>query len=174
MGVLIRIAFRNLREHTSKSLIIGSLVVLGVIIIVLGNSLLDTASLGIHRMFIDNYTGDVFLYGTPKTPGATVSLFGIQGGSESESTPIFPEFDTVLAHLKSDPRVKAVTSQVTGAGLSRRRETTTGTSPCSSASTPRPILSSSRTRIWSRAATSPPGRRASWSPRVGSRTRARS
>ncbi|HEY9594790.1 MAG TPA: hypothetical protein VHE79_09950, partial [Spirochaetia bacterium] len=65
MGVLIRIAFRNLREHTSKSLIIGSLVVLGVIIIVLGNSLLDTASLGIHRMFIDNYTGDVFLYGTP-------------------------------------------------------------------------------------------------------------
>jgi putative ABC transport system permease protein len=117
MGVLIRIAFRNIREHTSKSLIIGSLVVLGVIIIVLGNSLLDTAALGVHRMFIDNYTGDVFISGVPKTPGASVSLFGIQGGSESEATPVFPEFDTVLGHLKSDSRVKAATSQVTGAGL---------------------------------------------------------
>ena len=34
--VLIRIAFRNLREHTSKSIIIGSLIALGVIIIVAG------------------------------------------------------------------------------------------------------------------------------------------
>ena len=68
MPVLIRIALRNIREHTSKSLIIGSLVVLGVIIIVLGNSLLDTAEQGVHRMFIDNYTGDVFISGIPDHP----------------------------------------------------------------------------------------------------------
>jgi putative ABC transport system permease protein len=117
MPVLLRIALRNIREHTSKSLIIGSLVVLGVIIIILGNSLLDTAAQGVHRMFIDNYTGDVFISGTPKTPGATVSLFGLSGGQESETTPIFPEFDKVLTHVQADKRVKGATSQVTGVAL---------------------------------------------------------
>ena len=117
MPVLLRIALRNIREHTSKSLIIGSLVVLGVIIIVLGNSLLDTASQGVHRMFIDNYTGDVFLTGIPKTPGASVSLFGLSGGGEMESIPVFPDHDAVLAHLEGDRRVALATSQVTGMGL---------------------------------------------------------
>ena len=116
MPVLLRIALRNIREHTSKSLIIGSLVVLGVIIIVLGNSLLDTAAQGVHRMFIDNYTGDIFISGVSKTPGAQVSLFGITGGGESEATPLLPDYDAVQSHLKADPRVKAVTSQVTGVG----------------------------------------------------------
>ncbi|MGA2976603.1 MAG: FtsX-like permease family protein [Spirochaetia bacterium] len=117
MPVLLRIALRNIREHTSKSLIIGSLVVLGVIIIVLGNSLLDTAAQGVHRMFIDNYTGDIFISGVTNTPGAQVSLFGLTGGGESESTPVLPDFDAVQAHLQADPRVKAVTSQVTGMGM---------------------------------------------------------
>ncbi|HET6487190.1 MAG TPA: FtsX-like permease family protein [Spirochaetia bacterium] len=117
MLVLIRIALRNLREHTSKSLIIGTLIVLGVIIIVVGNSLLDTAERGVHRMFIDNYTGDVFLSGVPRTPGAKVSLFGLQAAGDSESTPILPEYDTVVAHLKADPRVDGVTSQLTGVSL---------------------------------------------------------
>ena len=117
MLVLIRIALRNLREHTSKSLIIGTLIVLGVIIIVVGNSLLDTAERGVHRMFIDNYTGDVFISGVPRTPGATVSLFGLQAAGDSESTPILPDYDQVVAHLKADPRVDAVTSQLTGVSL---------------------------------------------------------
>ncbi len=117
MPVLIRIALRNLREHTSKSLIIGTLIVLGVIIIVVGNSLLDTAQAGVHRMFIDNYTGDVFLSGVPRAPGASVSLFGLQGAGDAETTPVLPDFDALRAHLQSDPRVKGVTSQITGTGL---------------------------------------------------------
>jgi putative ABC transport system permease protein len=117
MPVLIRIAFRNLREHKSKSFIIGSLIVLGVIIIVLGNSLLDGAERGIHGMFIDNYTGDVFISGVSKTPGSEISLFGVTRGGDNESTPVLPEFDAIQARLKGDPRVGGVTGQVTGAGM---------------------------------------------------------
>ncbi len=117
MGVLIRIALRNLREHTSKSLIIGTLIVLGVIIIVVGNSVLDTAEQGVHRMFIDNYTGDVFISGIPVTRGASVSLFGLQAAGDSESTPVLPEIDALRAHLAADTRVQGITSQVTGMGL---------------------------------------------------------
>ena len=96
MLVLIRIALRNLREHTSKSLIIGTLIVLGVIIIVAGNSLLDTAERGVHRMFIDNYTGDIFISGVPRTPGASVSLFGLSGGGESDTTPVVAQADIFI------------------------------------------------------------------------------
>src|SRR5512137_390402 len=119
MGVLIRIALRNLREHTSKSVIIGSLIALGVIIIVVGNSLIDTTERGVHGMFIENYTGDVFISGIAKNPGSTVSLFGLTGGvpGENESTPLLPEADAIQARLASDPRVKAVAGQVTGMGL---------------------------------------------------------
>jgi putative ABC transport system permease protein len=119
MLVLIRIAFRNLREHTSKSIIIGSLIALGVLIIVAGNSLIDTAERGVHGMFIDNYTGDVFISGVSKTPGMSVSLFGLTGGApgEGDSTPLLPELDAIQAHLAADPRVRAVSGQVTGMGL---------------------------------------------------------
>ncbi len=117
MGVLIRIALRNLREHVSKSVIIGSLIALGVLIIILGNSLLDSTERGVHSMFIDNYTGDVFVSGIPRTPGATVSLFGLAAAGESESTPLLPESDQVRAHLEADKRSGGVTSQLTGMGL---------------------------------------------------------
>jgi putative ABC transport system permease protein len=119
VGVLIRIALRNLREHTSKSVIIGSLIALGVIIIVVGNSLIDTTERGVHGMFIENYTGDVFVSGVAKNPGSSVSLFGLTGGmpAENESTPLLPEADAITARLAADPRVKDVAGQVTGMGL---------------------------------------------------------
>ena len=61
MLVQIRIAFRNLREHKAKSLIIGILLALGVIILIVGNSFMDTAAQGVKDTFIANYTGDVFV-----------------------------------------------------------------------------------------------------------------
>jgi putative ABC transport system permease protein len=117
MRVLLRIAFRNLREHTSKSVIIGSLIVLGVVIVVLGNALLDSTERGVHRMFIDNYTGDVFISGVPKTNGATVSLFGVTSTQGGETTPLLPAFDAIANRLRADPRTGGLAGQVTGMGL---------------------------------------------------------
>lgn len=120
MPLLIRIAFRNLREHTSKSIIIGSLVALGVIIIVLGNSLIDTTMRGVHRMFIDNYTGDVFISGVSRTPGVSVSLFGVTSPGDNETTPVLPEYDAIASRFAADPRVSGVAGQITGMGLVTR------------------------------------------------------
>jgi putative ABC transport system permease protein len=115
--VLVRIALRNLLEHKSKSLIIGSIIALGVLIIVLGNSLVDTAASGVHDTFIANYTGDVFISGLPESPDLQLSLFGVQSTTGSEDTPTIPSYDQVLARLREDPRTADVTSQVTGFGL---------------------------------------------------------
>ena len=52
MPVTLRMAFRNLREHKAKSLIIGILLALGMLIMVLGNSFLDASKRGIETSFI--------------------------------------------------------------------------------------------------------------------------
>jgi putative ABC transport system permease protein len=112
MPVLVRLALRNLVAHKAKSLIVGSIIALGVIVLVAGISFMDTAALGLRRSFIENFTGDVMISG--KT-GAPVSLFGVQSMGGTEGTPEIPRYEEVKAHLRAQPGVKGVTPQITGA-----------------------------------------------------------
>ncbi|MFZ4617610.1 MAG: ABC transporter permease [Rectinemataceae bacterium] len=114
MPVMLRIAFRNLLEHKAKSLIIGVLLALGVVILIVGNSFMDTAAKGVKDTFIGNYTGDIFVAAKNKNP---VSLFGVQSMGQRDATPNIPDFDKVAAKLASMPGVTGVTSQVTGFSL---------------------------------------------------------
>lgn len=111
MPVLIRIAFRNLLEHKAKSLIIGVLLALGVVILIVGNAFMDTAAQGVKDTFIGNYTGDIFIAAKAKVP---VSLFGAASFGQTETTNTLPYYDKVVEKLKSMPGVTGVTSQVTG------------------------------------------------------------
>ena len=61
MGVLAKIAYRNLREHKTKTIIIGSLITLGLMVLVVGNSVLDTATEGIKSNYTENYTGHIIV-----------------------------------------------------------------------------------------------------------------
>jgi len=115
MPVLIRIAFRNLLEHRSKTLIIGTLLALGVIILIIGNAFMDTAERGVKESFTDNFTGDVFIAG--KATNGTVSLFGVQAAGGQETTPILPYYDRIIEKLSSMPQVQDKASQITGFGL---------------------------------------------------------
>jgi putative ABC transport system permease protein len=114
MPVLVRIAFRNLLEHKAKSLIIGILLALGVVILVVGNSFMDTAAKGVKDTFIGNYTGDVFVAAKTKSP---VSLFGVQSAGGREETPILPFHDRIVERLLAEKGVTGVTSQITSFAL---------------------------------------------------------
>jgi putative ABC transport system permease protein len=111
MLVLIRIALRNLLEHKAKSLIVGVLLALGVVILVVGNSFMDTAARGVRDTFIGNYTGDVFIAAKAKS---NVSLFGVASVGGRETTPNLPYFDKVKAKLEETSGVSGVAAQVTG------------------------------------------------------------
>ena len=63
MPVLIRIAFRNMWEHKAKSVIIGGLLGMGVLIMIVGNAMVDSAADGLRRGYIESYTGDVMVSG---------------------------------------------------------------------------------------------------------------
>ncbi len=111
MPVLIRIALRNLLEHKVKTLIIGIIITVGVIVLIVGNSLMDTARQGIERAFISNYTGHIMISGTAE---GEVSLFGVQGPGGMLDTPVIPNYEKIRSHLLEMDEVEAVTSQITG------------------------------------------------------------
>ncbi len=116
MPVLMRIALRNLIEHKGKTLIIGILVALGVVVLVVGNSLMDTARDGISRAFVDNYTGDIMISGTAEGP---ISLFGVQSVGGIDPTPVLPEYPDVVEFVDGHPNIEQWTTQITGFGLLR-------------------------------------------------------
>ncbi len=111
MPVLLRIAFRNLKEHKSKTLIIGIIIALGISILTIGNSLMDTAARGIQKTFIENYTGHIMVSGKTDSP---LSIFGMQMAGATEKVPVIPQYEKVKEYVVSLPEVEAVTSQVTG------------------------------------------------------------
>ena len=110
MPVLLRIAIRNLIEHKSKTLIIGIIIAVGVVVLVVGNSLMSTAALGIQRGFIDNYTGHIMISGVAE---AEISLFGVRSPGGIEDTPTIPSFKEVTEHIESTEGVVAQASQIT-------------------------------------------------------------
>jgi len=114
MPVLVRIALRNLLEHKAKSFIIGLIIAIGVIILVVGNSFIDTAALGIQRSFVHNFTGSVFIAGKADAP---VSLLGVSSVGGTESTPLLPDYRQIMDHIAKLKEVKGATSQVTAIAL---------------------------------------------------------
>ncbi|TCW61597.1 FtsX-like permease family protein [Treponema sp. J25] len=116
MAVLLRIAFRNIWQHKAKSFIIGILIALGVIIIVIGNAMMDAAAAGIRKSYIENFTGDLMIHGPSKD---AVSIFGIESFSLDAETrvPSIPQYEKIIAHLAEDPRVASYTSMAVSYGI---------------------------------------------------------
>jgi putative ABC transport system permease protein len=111
MPVLFKIALRNLREHRAKTLIIGIIIALGIAVMILGNSFTASASRGVRRSFIENYTGHIMVHAQVK---GAVSLFGYQAQTGNEQIPRIPQYDRVFELVESQPEVEAVAAQVTG------------------------------------------------------------
>ncbi len=116
MPILLRIAFRNMWEHKAKSLIIGILIALGVIVLVLGNAMMDSAAEGVRKNFIENFTGDIMIHGPSKD---AVSIFGVESMDMSADTevPTIPDYERVMEIVRSRPDIAAATGLATAYGL---------------------------------------------------------
>lgn len=105
MSVVWRIAIRNLQEHRAKSLIVGTIILVGTFVLVVGNSLMESATAGIRRTFIDNFTGHVVLTGVVD---ARVSLFGVQSTDFlNVRTPRLDGFESLRDAVADHPDVAA-------------------------------------------------------------------
>lgn len=77
--IAARLAWGNLGLHRRKSLLIGMIMGMGILILFLGNSLIDTALSGLQRMFVEGYTGDLMVTGPTEFP---TTVLGETAGSE--------------------------------------------------------------------------------------------
>ncbi len=120
MPVILRMAFRNIREHRSKSLIIGILLALGAMILVVGTAFINASEAGIRSTFSDVYTGDVFI--SSIFSEGPVSLFGVTSPGGMAQTPIIPDYEKVMAIVKSTPHLAKTSSLATGFAMVTREE----------------------------------------------------
>ncbi|MCE5257306.1 MAG: FtsX-like permease family protein [Spirochaetaceae bacterium] len=108
--IAARMAYGNLFLHRTKSLILGSIMCLGIAVLFVGNSLIDTAVNGLRKMFVEGYTGDVMVTGP--TSYAT-TIFGDTAGGE-DVIPHIAQYTKYQEYLAADTRVKATMPMLSG------------------------------------------------------------
>ena len=101
--IAARMAYGNLFLHKAKSIILGTIMCLGIAVLFVGNSLIDTAVDGLHKMFVQGYTGDVMVTGPTSY---TTTIFGETAGGE-DVIPHIAQYSKYEEYLAKDPRVKA-------------------------------------------------------------------
>ena len=123
-GLIFKIAYRNLKEHKTKTLIIGTLMALAIMILVVGNSFMETAASGIEKTYIQNFTGDVVIT-SAEMENASLFMDGSMNNRE-ELIPIIPSAVEIQEYLESHSSVTAINPQIGGAALLKHKEDGTG------------------------------------------------
>lgn len=116
----LRMAWGNLFLHKSKSLLLGTIMLLGIAVLFIGNSLIDTAIGGLQRMFVEGFTGDLMVTGPTSFP---VTIFGETAGGE-EVIPHIAQYAGYESMLAADARVAGTLPLLSGQvamGLGERR-----------------------------------------------------
>ncbi|MFZ2780611.1 MAG: FtsX-like permease family protein [Rectinemataceae bacterium] len=108
--IVARIAFRNLFLHKAKTALIGTIMCLGIMVLFVGNSLIDTAIGGLRRMFVQGYTGDLMITGPTAFP---VTIFGETAGGE-ETIPHIAKLPDYRKLLDSRADVTGTMPMLTG------------------------------------------------------------
>lgn len=108
--IAVRMAYGNLFLHKAKSLLLGTIMCIGIAVLFVGNSLIDTAIGGLRKMFVEGYTGDLMVTGPTSFP---TTIFGETAGGE-EVIPHIAKFSSYMESLSSDGKVAATLPMLSG------------------------------------------------------------
>lgn len=110
--VISKIAFRNLKQNKSKTLIIGILVMISIAILIIGSSFLSTINKGIEKNYVEKYSGSIFIAPTAnETP--SIIFPSVSEGSSS----IIKNYGELEDTIESLEGVNDTTGQINSAGL---------------------------------------------------------
>jgi putative ABC transport system permease protein len=110
MSVTMRLAFRNIKEHRAKSIIIGVFIILGTTIVELGNGFLESVNRGLERDFRAHYTGDIVI-SAPAPESAKMDMFGVSNLASLGDIQQIPAIADLPAVEKQIQRLKGVRSE---------------------------------------------------------------
>lgn len=105
LGVVAQIAFRNLFASRLKTLIVGGIIFFGALLVVAGNSLLDSLDASMSRSITGSVAGHIQVYGAEsKDP---LEVMGSMQMGDPDLAPL-DDFAQVRASLERVPNVKSV------------------------------------------------------------------
>src|SRR5512136_2256415 len=61
MNLIVKIAWRNIMRHRGKSLIIGSILFLGALLMTVGNGVISGMDRGLRKNIVEGFCGDALL-----------------------------------------------------------------------------------------------------------------
>lgn len=108
--IVARMAYGNLFLHKAKSLLLGTIMCIGIMVLFVGNSLIDTAVGGLKKMFVEGYTGDVMITGPTNF---STTIFGETAGGE-DVIPHIAKFSKYNEYLAADKRVMGTLPMLSG------------------------------------------------------------
>jgi len=105
LGVVAQIAFRNLFASRLKTIIVGGIIFFGALLVVVGNSLLDSLDRSMSRSVIGSVAGHIQVYNaTSKDP---LEVMGSMNMGDPDLAQL-DDFARVRASLLKVPNVKSV------------------------------------------------------------------
>ncbi len=117
-----KLAYRNLKLHKSKTLIIGFLVTISVAILIIGASILNTVERGIEDNYVNKYTGSIFIAPSENVePSLIFPSFDTEGANSKINN--YSEIETAVENIKN---VSDTTGQINSAALMQIGENGSG------------------------------------------------
>jgi ABC-type lipoprotein release transport system permease subunit len=99
MGLIIKIALRNIMRHRGKSLIIGVILFLGALLMTLGNGIISGMNRGLEDNIINGFMGDIVIISNKeKSDNMLFKMYG-------ESISALPEYKGIKDVLKGEKYV---------------------------------------------------------------------
>jgi putative ABC transport system permease protein len=112
--LILKIAFRNICRNTRKTILLGTLIALGMAFLFFANAVFESADQGVRTSFVGSLTGDVVMASESETP---FSLFGneIPVIDDYEVIPSIPGYADISEAFDSLEAAQAYTPVVSGA-----------------------------------------------------------
>lgn len=103
--VLVAMAFRNLRNHAGKTLIVGSILFFGTALWTVGSSLVSSVERAMAGTVIDSVAGDMQIYQADTRDQLALFGGGTMGAADIGEIPSFAALQTAVADV---PNVRAL------------------------------------------------------------------
>lgn len=112
--MILKIAFRNICRNTRKTILLGTLIALGMAFLFFANAVFESADQGVRTSFVGSLTGDVVMASESETP---FSLFGneIPVIDDYEVIPSIPGYADISEAFTTLNYAQAYTPVVSGA-----------------------------------------------------------
>ena len=99
MGLITKIAWRNIKRHKGKSIIIGIILFLGALLMTFGNGIISGMDRGLERNIINGFLGDIVIISEKeKTDNILFKMYG-------ESISTLPEYKKIKSVLEKEDYV---------------------------------------------------------------------